>query len=74
MNMENQKVMLLMLLDLSTAFDTVDHRILLDCLRFDFGISGSAPNWIESYLSNRTQRIYINGVLSSNFNLKCGVP
>ena len=63
-----------MLLDLSTAFDTVDHRILLDCLRFDFGISGSAPNWIESYLSNRTQRIYIDGVLSSNLKLKSGIP
>ena len=48
------------------------HRILLDRLQFDFGISGSALNWIESYLSNRTQRIYIDGVLSSNFNLKFG--
>ena len=65
---------LLVLLDLSAAFDTVDHRILLDRLQFDFGISGSALNWIESYLSNRTQRIYIDGVLSSNFNLKFGVP
>ena len=52
----------------------MDHRILLDRLQFDFGISGSALNWIESYLSNRTQRIYIDGVLSSNFNLKFGVP
>ena len=64
MNMENQKVTLLVLLDLSAAFDTVDHRILLDRLQFDFGISGSALNWNESYLSNRTQRIYIDGVLS----------
>ena len=72
--MENQKVTLLVLLDLSAAFDTVDHRILLHRLQFDFGISGSALNWIESYLSNRTQRIYIDGVLSSNFNLKFGVP
>ena len=74
MNMLNQKVTLLVLLDLSAAFDTVDNRILLDRLQFDFGISGSALNWIESYLSNRTQRIYIDGVLSSNFNLKFGVP
>ena len=74
MNMENQKVTLLVLLDLSAAFDTVDHRILLDRLQFDFGISGSALNWIESYLSNRTQRIYIDGVLSSNLKLKSGIP
>ena len=74
MSMENQKVTLLVLLDLSAAFDTVVHRILLDRLQFDFGISGSALNWIESYLSNRTQRIYIDGVMSSNFNLKFGVP
>ena len=70
MNMENQKVTLLVLLDLSAAFDTVDHRILLDRLQFDCGISGSALNLIESYLSNRTQRIYIDGVLPTNFNLK----
>ena len=63
-----------MLLDLGAAFDTVDHRILLDRLQFDCGISGSALNLIESYLSNRTQRIYIDGVLSSNFNLKFGFP
>ena len=62
-----------MLLDLSAAFDTVDHRILLDRLQFDFGISGSTLSWIESYLSNRTQRIRIKWVLSSNFNLKFGV-
>ena len=48
-----------MLLDLSAAFDTVDHRILLDRFQFDFGISGSALSWIESYLSNRTQHICI---------------
>ena len=73
MNMENQQVTLLVLLDLSAAFDTVDHGILFDRLQSDFGISGSALKWIESYLSNRTQRIYIDGVLSSNFNLKFGV-
>ena len=64
----------LVLLDLSSAFDTVDHRILFDRLQSDFGISGSALNQIESYFSNRTQRIYIDGVLSSNFNLVFGVP
>ena len=42
MNMENQKITLLLLVDLSAAFDTVDHLILLDRFQFDFGISGSA--------------------------------
>lgn len=74
MNMEDQHVMLLVLLHLSATFDTVDHRILLDCLQFDFGISGSAPNWFESFLSNRTQRISIDGILSNIFNHKFGVP
>jgi len=68
--MEDKHVTLLVLLDLSAAFDTVDHRIL----QFDFEISGSALNWFESYLSNRTQRISIDGVLSNTFNLKFGVP
>jgi len=74
MNMEDRRVMLLVLLDLSAAFDNVDHGILLDRLQFDFGISDSALNWIESYLSNRTQRISMDGVLSNIFNLKSGIP
>ena len=49
MNMENQKVTLLVLLDLSAEFDTVDPRMLSGLLQFDFGISDSALNWIESY-------------------------
>ena len=64
MNMEDKHVTLPVLLDLSAAFDIVDHRILLDRLQFDFGISGSALNWFESYLSSRTQRISIDGVQS----------
>ena len=73
MNLEDQRVMLLVLLDLSSAFDTLNHGILLDRLQFDFVISGSALNCIESYLSNRTQRISMDEVLSNIFNLKTGV-
>ena len=57
-NMEDQCVTLLMLLDLSAAFDTVDHQILLHRLQPDFGISDSALNWFESFRSNRTQHIW----------------
>ena len=46
-----QQVTLLGLLDLSAAFDCVDHDILLRCLRNKFGITGSARNWTESFLT-----------------------
>ena len=74
MNMDEQHVTLLVLLDLSAAFDTVDHTILLDRLHTEFGISGSVFNWFSSYLSNRSQSVTIEGVLSEKFKLDFGVP
>ena len=47
---------LMVLLDLSAAFDTIDHAILLDRLKSRIGISGAALQWLKSYLSNRTFR------------------
>ena len=74
LNINNRNVMLLVLLDLSAAFDTVDHVILLQRLRHRLGISGRALDWFDSYLSGRSQRISINGTLSDKFLLECGVP
>ena len=74
LNMDAQKVTLLVLLDLSTAFDTVRHDILLDRLRSRLGVTDQALNWFTSYLSDRAQRFAVNGGLSDTFPLAQGVP
>jgi hypothetical protein len=72
--MDQGKVTALLLLDLSAAFDTVDHAILIHRLENWFGITGVALNWFKSYLQNRTQSVSIHGLLSKTANLDCGVP
>ena len=74
LNMDGQRVTFLILLDLSAAFDTVDHDVLHNRLSTDFGIKGTALKWFESYLSNRRQRVSIEGVTSKLFDLDFGVP
>jgi len=61
------------LLDFSAAFDCVDHDILLQRPRDKFGITGSAHDWIESFLSGRTQQVYYKGRLSAVTLLLYGV-
>ena len=73
-NMENGKVTALTLLDLSAAFDTIDHSILLERLYGHFGISGTVFQWFKSYISNRQQRVHIDGSLSCPQDLHFGVP
>ena len=66
-------VSVLALLDLSAAFDTFDHTILLRPLERTFGISGVALSWFESYLSDRTHSVVVDGLMSRPIPLVFGV-
>ena len=58
---DNRKVTLLSLLDMSAAFDCVDHSILLHRLQVAVGIGSTALDWIRSFLSGRTQQVVYGG-------------
>ena len=63
-----------MLLDLSAAFDSVDHAALLQRLRVSYGLDGTVINWFASYLSGRTQCVRSLRSSSSPSALLYGVP
>ena len=65
---------ILVLLDLSAAFDTVDHTILIRRLSTRFGIRGRALDWFVSYLSDRKQYVKVNNTSSNSLCLTQGVP
>ena len=71
---DESKATVVMLLDLSAAFDTVDHNKLLLILEKEIGISGVALKWFQSYLSGRCQRVRIHGTESVEIIIKFGVP
>ena len=62
------------LLDLSAAFDTINHAILLSRLNNSFGVSDTVLAWFSSYLSDRTQTISVNGSKSLPASHHYGVP
>lgn len=64
----------LILLDLSAAFDTVDHDILLQRLHLSFGIDAAAHRWFRSYLTDRSQFVRRGLLRSAVCRLLCGVP
>ena len=62
--LNTKKGVILVLLDLSAAFDTIDHEHLFELLQNRFGIKGTALDWIKSYLGNRSSSIHINSKTS----------
>ena len=72
--LDHTKISCLCLLDLSAAFNTVDHDILITRLLSWFGIHGSVLNWFKSYLSSRSFRVKCSNSLSSSRTSSCGVP
>ena len=71
---DGQRVTLLGLVNLSAAFDCVDHDIHVRRLQLLYGIGGSALAWIVSFLTDRTQQVSYNGHLSAISSLIFGVP
>ena len=70
---EDDKMVGVMLIDLSAAFDMVDHTILIEKLEI-YGIDMKARTWMSSYLSRRTQVVMVDGCLSPPLEVSCGVP
>ena len=73
-SIDQRRTIALLLLDLSAAFDTIDHNILLTRLQTQYGIKDIALKWFKSYLNRRTFSININDVRSSIGFLLFGVP
>lgn len=71
---DSGQVSILVLLDLSAAFDTIDHNILLRRLECEIGIRGTALCWFKSYLSERYQFVNVNQQSSTRSKVCYGVP
>ena len=71
---ERNSATIVLLIDLSAAFDTIDTGRLLKILHHEIGISGVALNWFKSYLTKRKQKVKIGNCTSSSCDVEFGVP
>ena len=72
--MDDGKISVLVSLDLSATFDTIDHAILLHRLNNVFGFGDTVLSWFQSYLENQTQTVVVHGKHSTPASLHYGVP
>ena len=63
--MEHKEITVMVALDLSAAFDTVDHEVLISVMEKRYGIIGHALEWIKSYLADRQFKLCVNGKYQS---------
>lgn len=70
---DHQNIVGAVLLDFSAAFDIIDHSLLQGKLKC-YGFTPSALAWVESYLTDRTQKVYFNGSFSEVRSVACGIP
>ena len=68
--MENKNITILVIIDLSVAFDTVHHKVLLEVLQKCFGVEGMVLDWFQSYLTSRFFKVSIGDVYSTSKELK----
>ena len=71
---DEKSATVVMMLDLSAAFDTVDHDLLLHILMKEIGLRGTVLKWFESFLKGRSQRIRLGSIVSDEIIIKFGVP
>ena len=72
--LDSGQCVFLVLLDLSAAFDTIDHEVYLSRLKENYGVTGEVADWMESYLVDRHQIVDINDIFSDKIKLKYGFP
>jgi hypothetical protein len=73
-SLDHGNAVLMVLLDMSAAFDTVDHNILLARMESRFGMTGKVISWYETYLKNRTTKVVIKDTYSAEHCLTYSLP